>query len=228
MSAHKLSDVLVVDDDQGVREALRRGLALENFSVREAPDGPTACAEIARRPPSVVVLDVAMPGMSGIAVMRQLRAEGWTLPVCILSARDEIDDRVAGLAAGADDYVVKPFSVAELAARLHAMIRLHERRDVAAVVVGELAVDPVRRAAARCGRDLGLTAREFDLLLVLARHAGQVLSRVQLLERVWGYTWEVDTNVVDVFVGYLRRKLEVDSASRLLHTVRGIGFVLRP
>jgi DNA-binding response OmpR family regulator len=174
------------------------------------------------------VLDVAMPGMSGIEVMRRLRAEGWTLPVCILSARDEVDDRVAGLAAGADDYVVKPFSVAELAARLHAMIRLHERRDVAAVTVGELVVDPARRAAARGGRDLGLTAREFDLLLVLARHAGQVLSRVQLLERVWGYTWEVDTNVVDVFVGYLRRKLEVDNAGRLLHTVRGVGFVLRP
>jgi DNA-binding response OmpR family regulator len=228
MSANKLSDVLVVDDDRGVREALRRGLALKNFSVREAADGPTACAEIARRPPSVVVLDIAMPGMSGIEVMRRLRAEGWTLPVCILSARDEVDDRVAGLAAGADDYVVKPFSVTELAARLHAMIRLHERRDVAAVTVGELVVDPARRAAARSGRDLGLTAREFDLLVVLARHAGQVLSRVQLLERVWGYTWEVDTNVVDVFVGYLRRKLEVDSASRLLHTVRGVGFVLRP
>jgi len=228
MSSHKRPDVLVVDDDRGVRAALRRGLSLENFSVREAPDGPTACAEIAGRPPSVVVLDVAMPGMSGIEVTRRLRAQGWTLPVCILSARDEVDDRVAGLAAGADDYVVKPFSVAELAARLHAMIRLHERRDVAAVTVGELVVDPARRVAARCGRDLGLTAREFDLLLVLARHAGQVLSRVQLLERVWGYTWDVDTNVVDVFVGYLRRKLEVDGAGRLLHTVRGVGFVLRP
>jgi two-component system response regulator PrrA len=108
------------------------------------------------------------------------------------------------------------------------MIRLHERRDVAAVTAGELVVDPVRRVATRGGRDLELTAREFDLLLVLARHAGQVLSRVQLLERVWGYTWEVDTNVVDVFVGYLRRKLEADGAGRLLHTVRGVGFVLRP
>jgi DNA-binding response OmpR family regulator len=228
MPSRRPPDVLVVDDDRGVREALRRGLALENFSVREAADGPAACAEIAGRPPSVVVLDVAMPGMSGIDVLRRLRAEGWTLPVCILSARDEVDDRVAGLAAGADDYVVKPFSVAELAARLHAMIRLHERRDIASVTVGELVVDPVRRLAARAGRDLGLTTREFDLLLVLARHAGQVLGRVQLLEQVWGYTWEVDTNVVDVFVGYLRRKLEADGAGRLLHTVRGVGFVLRP
>ncbi|MFI9383149.1 response regulator transcription factor [Kutzneria sp. NPDC052558] len=221
-------DVLVVDDDRGVREALRRGLALENFTVREAADGAAACAEIAARPPAVVVLDVAMPGMSGIEVMRRLRAEGWTLPVCMLSARDEVDDRVAGLAAGADDYVVKPFSVAELAARLHAMVRLHERRDDAVVTVGELVVDPARRLATRDGRDLELTAREFDLLLVLARHAGQVLSRVQLLERVWGYTWEVDTNVVDVFVGYLRRKLEAGGLRRLLHTVRGVGFVLKP
>lgn len=221
-------DVLVVDDDRGVREALRRGLALENFQVREAEDGRAASAAIAERPPSVVVLDVSMPGMSGIEVLRTLRAEGRTLPVCILSARDEVDDRVAGLAAGADDYVVKPFSVAELAARLHAMIRLHERRSVAAVTVGELVIEPARRIATRDGRELGLTAREFDLLLVLARHAGQVLSRVQLLEQVWGYTWEVDTNVVDVFVGYLRRKLEVDGSGRLLHTVRGVGFVLRP
>jgi len=228
MTSRKPPDVLVVDDDRGVREALRRGLALENFTVREAADGTAACAEIAVRPPAVVVLDVAMPGMSGIEVMRRLRAEGWTLPVCMLSARDEVDDRVAGLAAGADDYVVKPFSVAELAARLHAMIRLHEQRDDAVVTVGELVVDPARRLATRDGRDLELTAREFDLLLVLARHAGQVLSRVQLLERVWGYTWEVDTNVVDVFVGYLRRKLEAGGLRRLLHTVRGVGFVLKP
>jgi len=228
MTSRKPPDVLVVDDDRGVREALRRGLALENFTVREAADGTAACAEIAARPPAVVVLDVAMPGMSGIEVMRRLRAEGWTLPVCMLSARDEVDDRVAGLAAGADDYVIKPFSVAELAARLHAMVRLHERRDDAVVMVGELVVDPARRLATRGGRDLELTAREFDLLLVLARHAGQVLSRVQLLERVWGYTWEVDTNVVDVFVGYLRRKLEAGGLRRLLHTVRGVGFVLKP
>jgi DNA-binding response OmpR family regulator len=228
MSSLLRPDVLVVDDDRGVREALRRGLALENFRVREAVDGRTACVEIANRPPSVVVLDVSMPGMSGIEVLRRLRAEGRMLPVCILSARDEVDDRVAGLAAGADDYVVKPFSVAELAARLHAMIRLHERRDIAAVTVGELVIEPARRSGIRNGHELELTAREFDLLLVLARHAGQVLSRGQLLEQVWGYTWEVDTNVVDVFVGYLRRKLEADGASRLLHTVRGVGFVLRP
>jgi len=221
-------EVLVVDDDQGVREALRRGLALERFAVREAADGVAALAEIARRPPSVLVLDVAMPGLRGVEVTRRLRGQGRDLPVCILSARDEVEDRVAGLAAGADDYVVKPFSIGELAARLHALVRLHERRGAAAVSVGDLLVEPARRIASRGGRELGLTTREFDLLLALARRPGQVLSRVQLLEQVWGYTWEVETNVVDVFIGYLRKKLEATDESRLVHTVRGIGFVLRP
>jgi DNA-binding response OmpR family regulator len=221
-------DALVVDDDQGLRSALRRGLALEGFTVREAADGMAALDEIGRRLPAVVVLDVAMPRMSGIEVTRRLRADGRTLPVCILSARDEVDDRVAGLAAGADDYVVKPFSVAELAARLHAMIRLSQHRASAPVQLGDLVIEPDRRVASRAGRDLGLTTREFDLLLTLAAHPGQVLSRTQLLTQVWGYTWDVDSNVVDVFIGYLRRKLEAADGDRLLHTIRGVGYVLRP
>jgi DNA-binding response OmpR family regulator len=220
--------VLVVDDDRGIREALRRGLALEGFVVRDAPDGAAALEEIAARPPAIVLLDVAMPGLSGVEVVRRLREDGMTLPVCMLSARDEVDDRVAGLAAGADDYVVKPFSVAELAARLHALVRLHASRPGRPLVLGDLAIDPGRRIATRAGRDLGLTAREFDLLLALARHAGRVLSRPQLLEQVWGYTWDVDSNSVDVFVGYLRRKMEAAGEARLLHTVRSVGFVLRP
>jgi DNA-binding response OmpR family regulator len=222
------AEVLVVDDDQGTRDALRRGLTLENFTVRDAPDGMTALRELDQRLPSVLVLDVAMPGLNGVEVTRRIRTDGRSLPICILSARDEVDDRVAGLAAGADDYVVKPFSIAELAARLHAMIRLHERSNDAPVTVGELVIEPSRRTAARGARALDLTGREFDLLTVLARHPGQVLSRTQLLEQVWGYTWDVDTNVVDVFVGYLRRKLESAGDPRMLHTVRGIGFTLRP
>jgi len=220
-------EALIVDDDAGIREALRRGLDLEGFVVSEASDGESALREIAAASPQVVVLDVMMPGLSGVEVVRRLRQDGQTVPVCILSARDEVEDRVAGLAAGADDYVVKPFSVAELAARLHALVRLHEERPGRPVVVGDLAIDPPGRTATRAGRDLELTAREFDLLFVLADHSGLVLSRAQLLEQVWGYTWEVESNAVDVFVGYLRRKMEAEGESRLLHTVRSVGFVLR-
>jgi two-component system response regulator PrrA len=174
-----------------------------------------------------MVLDVAMPAMSGIEVVEALRAAGHRFPVCILSARDEVDDRVAGLQAGADDYVVKPFSIGELAARLQALVRLHATRATRPITIADLTVDPGRRLATRKGSDLNLTSREFDLLFTFARHPGQVLSRTQLLEQVWGYTWEVETNVVDVFVGYLRRKSEADDQSRIIHTVRGVGFVLR-
>jgi DNA-binding response OmpR family regulator len=220
--------VLVVDDDRAVRQALRRGLTLAGFAVREAVDGVEALSEIAKTIPEVVVLDVVMPGMDGVAVVRRLREEGITVPVCMLSARDEVDDRVAGLAAGADDYVVKPFSVTELSARLHAMVRLRAATDHRPLVWGDLSIEPSRRRAVRNGRDLQLTAREFDLLLTMVKHAGQVLSRNQLLEQVWGYTWDVDSNVVDVFVGYLRRKLEAQGEERILQTVRAVGFVLGP
>lgn len=216
--------VLVVDDDPGIRAALRRGLEVHGFAVRDVADGIAALDEIAGRPPAVVVLDVAMPGISGVEVVRRVRADGLTLPICILSARDEIDDRVAGLAAGADDYVVKPFSVGELAARLHALVRLHAQQPTRPLVVGDLTIDPGRRIVTRAGRDLGLTTREFDLVLALARHTGQVLTRQQLLEQVWGYTWRVENNSVDVFVGYVRKKM---GEPRLLHTVRAVGFVLR-
>ncbi|MGW4912508.1 response regulator transcription factor [Streptomyces sp. NPDC004270] len=227
MTAGRKPEVLVVDDDSGVREALALGLGLEGFTVRPAEDGARALEEVAGRPPSVIVLDVTMPGLSGVEVVRALRAQGRTLPVCMLSARDEVDDRVAGLAAGADDYVVKPFSIGELAARLHAMVRLHESTRTRPLVIGDVTIEPARRAASRAGRELQLTTREFDLLLALAHRPGQVLSRSQLLEQVWGYTWDVDTNVVDVFIGYLRKKLEADGRPRILQTVRGIGFVLR-
>jgi two-component system response regulator PrrA len=220
-------EVLVVDDDLGVRQALDLGLGLEGFTVRLAEDGETALEQVAVRLPSVIVLDETMPGLTGVEVVRRLRAEGRTLPVCMLSARDEVDDRVAGLAAGADDYVVKPFSIGELSARLHAMVRLHESTAERPLIIGDVTIEPARRIASRAGRDLQLTAREFDLLLALAHRPGQVLSRAQLLEQVWGYTWDVDTNVVDVFVGYLRKKLEADGSPRVLQTLRGIGFALR-
>ncbi|MHA6758302.1 response regulator transcription factor [Streptacidiphilus sp. PAMC 29251] len=225
--SRRTPQVLVVDDDRGVRQALRLALGLEGFEVRDADSGEQALKEIAAHLPAVVVLDVMMPGIGGVEVVRRLRAQGRTIPVCMLSARDEVEDRVAGLAAGADDYVVKPFSVAELAARLHALVRLHESSEQRPLVLGDLAIEPARRLATRSGRDLNLTTREFDLLLALAHRPGQVLGRTQLLEQVWGYTWEVDTNVVDVFIGYLRKKLEADGDTRILQTVRGVGFVLR-
>jgi DNA-binding response OmpR family regulator len=194
--------------------------------VETAADGIEALEAVRRRPPSVIVLDVMMPRLDGVATVRRLRADGNDVPVCMLSARDEVDDRVAGLQAGADDYLVKPFALPELTARLHALLR--RRGDGSgATVVGDLVVDPRRRLATRGGRELILTRREFELLETFARHPGLVLSREQLLNQVWGYTTDVETNVVDVFVGYLRRKLEEAGEPRIVHTVRGVGWVLR-
>jgi DNA-binding response OmpR family regulator len=223
--------VLVVDDDAGIREALERALRLEGFAVSTAAGGREALAAVARIGPAAIVLDVTMPDLNGRAVCARLRADGVRTPILVLSARDEVADRVAGLQAGADDYLVKPFAVPELVARLHALLRRSgDDADPPAgpLRVGDLEVDPATRTALRNGRELALTRREFDLLEVLARHAGSILSRAQLLELVWGYDWAADGNVVDVFVSYLRRKLEADGEPRVLRTVRGVGFTLRP
>ncbi|MCX6385103.1 MAG: response regulator transcription factor [Solirubrobacterales bacterium] len=219
--------VLVVDDEASIRQALERALRLEGFAVETADGGYAALAAVAARPPAVIVLDVTMPDLDGVSVVRRLRADGHDVPVCILSARDDVEDRVAGLQAGADDYLVKPFAITELTARLQALLRRRGTNLATTLIAGPLVIDPRRYVATRDGRDLALTGREFDLLSVFARHPGQVLSREQLLEQVWGYTFEVDTNVVDVFVGYLRRKLEADKETRILHTIRGIGWALR-
>lgn len=220
--------VLVVDDDSAVRLALTKGLDLEGLAVESVATGEEVWQAVAAGRPDAVVLDVGLPGISGIEVLRRLRLEGSAIPVCILSARNEVDDRVAGLAAGADDYMVKPFSIGELAARVKALVRLRTVRSQRPEEVGDLVVDGKTRSARRGGRELALTLREFDLLETFAQHPQQILTRDQLLERVWGYTWDVESNVVDVFVGYLRRKLEADGEPRMLHTVRGVGFVLRP
>jgi DNA-binding response OmpR family regulator len=220
--------VLVVDDDAAIRVALERALRLEGFAVEVADGGLRALELVEQRRPSVIVLDVVMPDLSGVTVTSRLRARGIDTPICMLSARDEVRDRVAGLEAGADDYVVKPFELEELVARLRALLRRTPTRAQEPLRVGELVVDPVRRTAHRGERELELTRREFELLEELARHPGVVLSRPQLLERVWGYDFEVDGNVVDVFVGYLRRKLEAGGEPRIIQTVRGVGFALRP
>jgi DNA-binding response OmpR family regulator len=225
--------ILVVDDDAAIREALERALRLEGFAVSTAAGGRAALAAVARDAPAAIVLDVVMPDLNGRAVCARLRADGVRTPILVLSARDEVADRVAGLQAGADDYLVKPFAVPELVARLHALLRrAGEAGDQPAAAgplrVGDVEVDPAARRARRGERELDLTRREFDLLEVLARHSGAVLSREQLLEMVWGYTWAADGNVVDVFVSYLRRKLEAAGEPRVLRTVRGVGFTLRP
>ena len=224
--------VLVVDDDDAIREALERALRLEGFAVDTAPGGRAALESVARRAPAAVVLDVTMPDLNGRTVCARLRADGIRTPILILSARDEVEDRIAGLQAGADDYLVKPFAVEELIARLWALLR-RAGEDAPAgapaevVVVGDLAVDPAARTVTRAGREVALTRREFELLEVFARNPGIVLARDRLLELVWGYDWAADGNVVDVFVSYLRRKLEADGEPRMIQTVRGVGFVLR-
>ncbi len=220
--------VLVVDDEASVREALERALRLEGFAVSTAAGGREALELISGHPPAVVVLDVTMPDLDGIQVVRRIRADGLDVPVCILSARDEVDDRVAGLQAGADDYLVKPFALAELTARLEALLRRRGVNVGGTIELGDLTMDSRRHIAMRGGRDLELTRREFELLETFARHPRQVLSRDQLLDQVWGYTWDAETNVADVFVGYVRRKLEAGGEERILHTVRGVGWTLRP
>ena len=219
-------DVLVVDDDEDIRVSLDRGLRLSGFAVRTAADGEAALAAVAERVPDCVVLDVGLPGRDGVAVVESLRRADVGVPVLILSARSSVDDRVTGLAAGADDYLVKPFALAELVARLRALLRRIPAAAPRGIGVGPLRIDPAARRATVDGQPVELTRREFDLLETLARNAGVVLARDRLLELVWGYDFAVDTNVVDVFVSQLRRKLESQGAPRLVHTVRGIGFVL--
>ncbi|MGX9670478.1 response regulator transcription factor [Mycobacterium sp. HM-7] len=222
--------LLVVDDDPDVLASLERGLRLSGFEVSTAVDGAEALRSATEFRPDAIILDINMPVLDGVSVVTALRAMDNDVPVCVLSARSSVDDRVAGLEAGADDYLVKPFVLAELVARVKALLR---RRGATAtfssetIAVGPLEVDIPGRRARVNGADVDLTKREFDLLAVLAEHKTAVLSRAQLLELVWGYDFAADTNVVDVFIGYLRRKLEANGAPRLLHTVRGVGFVLR-
>ncbi|WP_405810480.1 response regulator transcription factor [Streptomyces sp. NBC_00210] len=219
--------VLVADDDAAIRRSLERGLRLHGFSVVLAEDGRDALAAVRDKELDVVVLDVSMPGLSGIEVCRTLRDEGDDVPVLMLSALDQLADRVAGLQAGGDDYLVKPFALQELVLRLRALLRRRPPAATDQVRAGGLVIDPGTRVARLDGAPLTLTRREFGLLEVLARNAGLVLTRDQLLERVWGYDFDVRTDAVDTFISYLRRKLEAGSRPRILHTVRGVGFVLR-
>ena len=219
--------VLLVDDDAAIRRTMTVGLELEGFDVVCASGGRAALEAVKAVQPAVMLLDLTMPDLDGLEVLERLRGAGDDLPVCVLSAREQVSDRVRGLEAGADDYVVKPFALEEVTARLLALLR---RRPLAAderLAAGDIELDPAGVTARRGGRDLALTRREFELLQLFVRHPGEVLDRRRLHEEVWRYTFDPGTNVTDVFVGYLRRKLEADGEPRVLHTVRGVGFVLR-
>ncbi|HEY9377200.1 MAG TPA: response regulator transcription factor [Jiangellaceae bacterium] len=220
--------VLVVDDDPAVRESLRRSLAFNGYQVELAEDGEHALRKVAATHPDVVVLDVMMPRMDGLTACRALRAAGDDVPVLMLTARDEVSDRVAGLDAGADDYLPKPFALEELLARLRALLRRIGPAESRSVLhLGDLSLDPVSREVMRGVRPLRLTRTEFSLLELLLRHPRQVLTRDRILDEVWGYDFPTSANSLEVYIGYLRRKTEADGEPRLIHTVRGVGYVAR-
>jgi two-component system response regulator MprA len=218
--------ILVVDDDASLRKALRRVLVANGFEVELAEDGAEALACLRERTFDAVVLDVMMPGSDGIDVCEQLRARGDELPVLMLTARDAVRDRVAGLEAGADDYLVKPFANEELVARIRALLR-RTGTGTDILAFADLELDLLTRDAKRGMRQIELSPIEFELLEFLLRHPRQVLSRSLIYERVWGYDASLSSNSLDVFVGHLRRKLEAGGERRLIHTVRGVGFTLR-
>ena len=231
--------ILVVDDDAAVRDSLARTLRFEGYRVDTARDGQEALDAVRADEPDAVVLDVSMPRMDGLQACRQLRGDGLLVPVLMLTARDSVGDRVAGLDAGADDYLVKPFALQELLARIRALLR---RSMLTAppgpppgpapgtsgpLVFADLRLDPATREVWRGEQPLRLTRTEFAILEVFLRHPRQVLTRTVLFELVWGYDFGETSNSIHVYLGYLRRKLEAEGRPRLLHTVRGVGFVLR-
>lgn len=236
-SSPKKTQILIVDDEPGITGFVRRGLLFEGYEVRVAADGRAALTALRDHPPDLVVLDIMLPEIDGIEITRRIRAteaaeHRTPVPILMLTARDEIPDRVAGLEAGADDYLVKPFAFDELLARVRALLRRTApgvsdapSRDI--LIFDDLTVDLGSRTARRAGRDLRLTTREFDLLTLLMRHPNHVLSRAQIMDRIWGSDFYGDSNVLEVFIGNLRRELEADEAPRLIQTIRGVGYVLR-
>jgi two-component system response regulator MprA len=218
--------VLVVEDDVDIAGVLRRSLDKEGYDVRVSDDGEAALDEAGMFEPDAVVLDLGLPKLDGVDVCRRLRENG-DVPILILTARDALDSRVEGLDSGADDYLVKPFEREELLARLRALLRRRPPRGSAYLVVGDLRLNPDAREVFRGDRELELTAREFELLEHLMRNERIVVSRQALLDEVWGYHPFAETNTVDVFISNLRRKLEAGGEDRVLHTVRGAGYVLR-
>ena len=220
--------ILVVDDERAVRESLRRALELEGYQVELAADGPEALERIGNGDQQdAVILDVLMPEMDGLEVCRHIRRTGSTLPVLMLTARDAVGDRVAGLDAGADDYVVKPFALEELLARVRALLRRTTPGPDEVLRFADLQLSPSRREVTRDGEPVELTRTEFNLLELFLRNPRQVLTRSVIFERVWGYDFGFASNSLDVYIGYLRRKTESGEKPRLIQTVRGVGYALR-
>jgi two-component system response regulator MprA len=223
-----MATVLVADDDEKLLKMLRRTLVYEGFTVVTAVDGRAALQQVEAHCPDIIILDWLMPGLTGIQVVEQIRAAHDETMVLMLTARDAIENRVEGLESGADDYLVKPFAPAELLARVHALLRRSDSgRKAQPLVYADLTLDPTTRETQRGGRTFDLTPTEFELLHYLMRHPRQVLRRDQILEAVWGYDFGGDDNVLEVYVGYLRRKTEQMGEPRLIQTVRGVGYVLR-
>jgi two-component system response regulator MprA len=223
-----MATILIADDDQKLLKMLRRTLVYEGFDVVTAADGSEALTQLDAHKPDVIVLDWLMPGLDGIQVTERLRAEGDDTMILMLTARDAIEDRVEGLGSGADDYLVKPFAPAELLARIHALLRRSGAADrEQPLAYTDLMLDPATRETRRGERRFELTPTEFKLLYYLMHHPRQVLRREQLLEEVWGYDFGGDDNVLEVYIGYLRKKTEQDGEPRLIQTVRGVGYALR-
>lgn len=220
--------VLVVDDDRRITSLLQRALLYEGYDVVIANDGKTGLSQAAERPPDLVVLDLMLPGVDGMEVCRRLRAAG-EVPILMLTAKDSVADRVAGLETGADDYLVKPFALEELLARVKALLRRRQRNESAGEVLtyADLSLDTSSRLASRGGRTINLTTTEYQLLALFMRRPGQVLTREALMDRVWGYDFDGESNVLEVYIRYLRKKLEESGEPRLIQTLRGAGYVLR-
>jgi heavy metal response regulator len=219
--------ILVVEDEKKVAAFLRKGLEQETYTVEVAANGKRALEMALNEPYDLIVLDLLLPGLDGISVLREIRRQHVSTPVLILTARKEVDDRVRGLDAGADDYLVKPFAFAELLARVRALLRRQGSDRSATLQMADLTVDSVTHQVRRGERDLELTPREFAVLDYLLRNAGRVMTRTLIAEHVWDYHFDSDTNLIDVYVKRLREKLEAGGEKRLLHTVRGIGYVMR-
>jgi two-component system, OmpR family, response regulator MprA len=219
--------ILVVDDERAVRDSLRRALELEGYDVDLAVDGSDGLARIREGQPDVVILDVLMPELDGLEVSRRVRRSGNRVPVLMLTARDEVDDRVAGLDAGADDYVTKPFALDELLARVRALLRRTTEGSGEALHFADLELNPGTREVKRADEQIELTRTEFSLLELFLLNPRQVLTRSVIFERVWGYDFGFASNSLDVYIGYLRRKTEAGGKPRLIQTVRGVGYALR-